>query len=98
MFVWVMEYGMYSSAGVDGVYDSPETAMASNPVTDAQRSRYPKAAWREHPDSQGHSSYTNGCDWEDHLRLTRFEIVCAEQRAMLPPPDIGSDVPGGGAV
>lgn len=73
-YVYVAEQGCYSSRGVVGVYESPEAAMADLPVTDEMRKSWPDAGWHADSYSEPGHSWSNGCDWESAIDVTRYEL------------------------
>ena len=73
-YVYVVEQGCYSNRGIIGVYDSPESAMADNPITKDTIRRYPKAKWEQKEDGEIGYWWSNGCDWDDAVDITRFEV------------------------
>jgi len=81
-YVYVVEFGMYSSRGVVGVYDTPEAAMADHQIPSDYK--YPKIAsganmsepggWRPSTYAESGQRWENGLDWDDHGCIERYEV------------------------
>ena len=94
-YVYVVEQGCYSSAGVVGVYISPEAAMAAHPIP--ANFKYPdtptvtngsrRGGWRPDPHAEPGYAWDNGLDWDDATRITRYEVEgeILKENAVVPP-------------
>lgn len=71
--VWILEFGMYDSAGISGIYESAESAMAAHPVTAEQLARYPGAKWAR-VGSELEQGWDNGCEFDDYRLVSPFVV------------------------
>jgi len=72
-YVYVVIYGCYEEREVTGIYDSPEAAMADNPVPVRPLRRLERdGGWKLNPYAE--CEWSNGLDWNDRASITRFEL------------------------
>jgi hypothetical protein len=68
--VWVVECGVYSERGIEGVYGTIEEAIAASPISDYDRARWPAAHWQQ----VGPLAWENGCDGSSLVCATGYEV------------------------
>jgi hypothetical protein len=73
-FVFVVEQGCYSDRGVIGVYASSAEAMRDNPVPTEGYGYIKGAQWHQTLDSEPDAYWSNGCDWDAAICITRYEV------------------------
>jgi hypothetical protein len=68
MKVYVVERNVYSDRYIEGVYATPESAIAANPSGD----------WQKHEDDidgQVWRSWDNGLDWDAYAYIREMDVA-----------------------